>query len=107
MTKQLTLSDAMIIIDAAQEADVPVRDFPLWGDTYTIAVEANEFAFQRMLRHLGELTAHDDQQQLIHKLGKWTFQGVAMSTVWYWDVPLTEEAHDHVRAVEDEQEEYR
>lgn len=106
MSAALTEDEIDIIAEAAYSADMGIRDFPRWpNDGHTVAVVGWEGDFQKFMRELGQLTAHDDQQELMEKLGDWTCEGVALSTVWYWRSAEVEgKAHERLAYHEERSE---
>jgi len=110
-TYTLTVDDIDLIADAAEAADMTVRDFPCWpGSGYTVAVVGNEDEFQLCLRQLGQLDAdvtEGDSPTLAERIGSWRSEGVALSVVWYWpNVQLDDEAREHLRTIEEHQGEW-
>jgi hypothetical protein len=108
----LTPNDIDLIYDAADMADMTIRDFPRWPSAgYTVAVVGSEGEFQKFLRSLGlaEGEIEDDREELLaDRLGNWRVEGVALSTVWYWPAAeLDEKSHERLREIEEEQESYR
>jgi len=108
----LTVDDINMIAEAADYADMTVRDFPRWPSSgYTIGLVGSQSEFQGFLRSLGIAeadTVEDDDELLADKLGEWRTEGVALTTVWYWpDVRVDAVSHDRLREIEEEQESWR
>lgn len=63
------------LIEAALYAGAEILSFTPYEKAHP-AVVADQFEFQEMLEGLDSET--------LEALGKWKMEGIAMSTIWYW-----------------------
>lgn len=91
----LTVEDVLEITLHASDAGMGVREYAPYGESY-IALVGGVYDFQSVLNDLREYAP-----KLLDKLGKWSSDGVGMTEVWYWRVPLIAEARDRLFEIEE------